>query len=81
MRTDLLYDERFSVSTRITLFGLMHNEFKYNQSSYVVDYRARLENRKPKLSKAKKEVEAIDGLLTFAPRGNKHIEVHFFIPL
>ena len=81
MRINLLHDERFSVPTRMTLFGLMHNEFKYNESGYVVDYKSRLQNRKPKLSRAKKEIEAMNGTLTFAPRGNNHIEVHFFIPL
>jgi hypothetical protein len=80
VRTELLRDTRFSNSTCLSLYGMMHKEFEYNTKGYEIlsiDY---ANPRRKRLAQAKKEVELIGGELVFARRGSKHVEVHFFIP-
>lgn len=79
MITDLLLDTRLSSSSQIALYGLVHNEFTHGDKGRVVHLLSRLAPRKPRLGKAKKEVEAMGGYLSFIPRG-KYVEVHYFLP-
>jgi hypothetical protein len=80
MKTDLLCDNRFSSSTSILLYGLMHNDFTMGDrglSIHGIDY---MNKRRRLCGVAKKEVESIGGELYFSKRGKKFVEVHFFIP-
>lgn len=79
MITDLLQDNRLSPSSQIVLYGLVHNAFSHGDKGRVVHLLSRLAPRKPRLGKAKKEVEAMGGFLLFTPRG-KYVEVHYFLP-
>jgi hypothetical protein len=80
VKTDILLDSRLSNSTCVTLYGILHNGFTHGDKGSMVCSRKRLTLIKSKLVKAKKEVEAIGGELTFCPRGKQYIDVHFYIP-